>query len=600
MDRSSKFFKTQLSRRLFILGSLQAATLTTLAGRLYYLQLIKSERYQTLSEDNRIKLELVAPLRGKLLDRNGHILTNNHTIFQLVTSTNGLRRGQLEEYLHEINSKLGILSEFEIKKAMRLYARIHRGKPLLIKPQLDWQALAKIESHKIDFSRLQVVEGHKRFYPLGERAAHVLGYMGAVSKDEQGAQPLLRLPEFQIGKSGIEKIFESDLRGTAGLTHLETDAHNLPIRVLKEQPATPGKDIQLTLDARLQAYASERLGKESGGIVLMEIPTGNILSLVSMPAFDPNIFSAGIPKDYWQSLQENTRNPLLNKATQGQYPPGSTFKMLVGLAGLESGHFSAQSYVHCPGYFYLGNHRFRCWKQGGHGAMNIHSAIAHSCDTYFYTMANRIGIDAIAKIARTFGLGHTHLPGFPAELPGIVPDNNWKMKRFGQAWRGGDTVNVGIGQGYILATPLQLAVMTARLATGLHITPTFIPRTDHGPALSMDIDPQHLYDIQKGMDMVTNTPGGTAYSRRIEKEAFAMAGKTGTSQVRRITKQGMNQDLLPWKERHHALFVGYAPVHAPRYACACIIEHGGGGSSAAAPVVRDILLTTQKQAEETA
>ena len=328
----------------------------------------------------------------------------------------------------------------------------------------------------------------------------------------------------------------------------------------------------------------------------MEVDTGNVLALVSMPGFDPDVFSKTIAADYWKTLSTDKKSPLLNKPISGQYPPGSTFKLMVGLAGLDSGAITADTTVYCPGQYYLGDHKFNCWKEGGHGTVNFASAVAGSCDTFFYTVGEKVGIDAYADMARRFGLGAVHGIGILGEKAGIIPDPDWKMERYQQRWSGGDTINCAIGQGYVLSTPLQLAVMTARMVGGGYaVKPRlWVPPGAEKPHFEpVDIDPEHLQHAHDAMGLVCNSPTGTAYGHRITEPRFAMGGKTGTSQVRKIITRGVKQDTIPWEYRHHALFIGFAPIDAPKYACCVAIEHGGGGASAAAPVARDILLKIQ-------
>lgn len=588
-----------LSRRAFVFGSAAGAGMTALAGRLYYLQFIRSDEYSTLSENNRVKLQLLAPERGHIIDRMGQALASNEKNYQLFLDATGLKRKQVAELIAKAGGIIQ-LNERHVTKAMDELRVNPYASPLLVKEHLSWEEVATFELHQLGLSGMYIDIGQVRYYPFAQHAAHLIGYVGAVSPEEleaEGKPPILRIPGFKIGKSGVEKIYEERMRGTAGIKQLEVNVHGQPVRELETKDSIAGETIHLTIDARLQEYAAERVKDESAAVLVMDVTNGDVLTFVSMPGYDPNIFSKGIPTEYWKELHDNIRDPLVNKATQGQYPPGSTFKMLVGMAGLMEGKFRADEHVFCPGHFYLGNHRFNCWKEGGHGSVNIVSAIAVSCDTYFYTVAQRIGIDAIAKVARMFGLGSGKLLGFPSEKSGLIPDTEWKMKRYKQRWTTGDSVNAGIGQGYVLATPLQLAVMTARLATGKEVMPRLVNDGTVPVFKDLDIPPEILEYAHRGMDAVTNSGMGTAYGKRIAEPKYAMAGKTGTSQVRKILQRGMKQELLPWEYRHHALFVGYAPVTNPKYACAVLIEHGGGGSSAAAPVARDVLLKVQQLAD---
>lgn len=583
----------QLSRRAVVFGGVQLLAVTLLAGRLGYLQFIKSSEYKTLAENNRIKLQLIPPARGHIVDRNGVELANNERNFEFYADITSLKRKDVKAYLQRINAIIP-LGEATISALLASIKGVAFPPPLLLKEHLTWEEVVKIEMHLPDMPDAYVHIGAKRFYPLGEEVAHLVGYVGAVAPEEVVRdQPLLRLPDFRIGKSGIEKLYDERLRGTAGLRQLEVNVHGLAVRELSTRNTIAGETITLTIDQRLQHFAAERIKNDSASVVVMDIATGHVLTLASMPAFDPNIFSVSIPTDYWATLHNNERLPLINKAVSAQYPPGSTFKMMAGLAGLEKGIITPSSRVNCPGYFYLGNHKFNCWKEGGHGSVSIHEALMGSCDTFFYSVAQRLGIDPIAEMARGFGFGTDQNLGFPGEKSGIVPDERWKMRRYNQPWQAGDTVNVGIGQGYVIATPLQLCIMTARLMSGLNVVPRLIGN-DATAFEPLAVRTENLAVIKRGMDAVVNTPGGTAYGKRITEAGKEMGGKTGTSQVRKITERGQDQNQLPWNLRHHAFFVGYAPIAAPKYAISVAVEHGGSGSAAAAPIAHDVLLKAQE------
>jgi penicillin-binding protein 2 len=583
-----------LTRRAFALGGLQLGIGSILASRLYYLQFVKAETYRTMAEDNRVNLQLLAPERGLLLDRNGIPLAENRANHRVL-----MERGERDQSLSVLRdvAKLLKLSPEAQKKLTEELLRLPRGRTLLLREYLSWDEVAALEFHSPRLPGISLDAGFMRYYPLVDKASHLIGFVGAVTDKDLAREPenkgLLKLPGYKIGKDGIEVMLEEQLRGTAGMLHMEMNAHGLPVKEVKRQPPVPGKKTTLTIDAELQTYAAQRFGEESGAAIIMRVDNGDVLALTSVPAFDPNRFSMGIRSDYWKELLANKKNPLMNKATAGQYPPGSTYKMLVGLAALEAGVITQSSRVYCPGHFFLGNHRFNCWKPEGHGSVNVVEAIAKSCDTFFYTMAQRLGIDKIAEMSRRFGLGEPTGIGLPHEKGGIMPDEQWKRQRYGQPWHPGDTINCGIGQGYVIATPMQLAVMVARLCTGRHIVPRLeIPEKEDKDPKTLKVDPQHLATIQQGMDAVCNAQMGTAYWYTLREGPFRMGGKTGTSQVRRILIRGQDQNRIPWEQRHHALFVGYAPVEAPKYACAVIVEHGGGGASAAAPVARDLLAKT--------
>ncbi len=372
------------------------------------------------------------------------------------------------------------------------------------------------------------------------------------------------------------------------------------VREVGRSESNPGEDVKLTIDIKAHDAAAEKMKGQSGSAVALDIENGNILVLTSVPAYDPNVFSRGITNVEWKKLSDDKKVPLLNKTIGGLYPPGSTFKMMVGMAGMEKGIIKPGFRVYCPGYYMLGDHRFGCWKPGGHGHMDYHQAIEQSCDTFFYTVAHRMGVEPTSSISRRFGLGDTYNIGIIGERAGIVPDPKWKRDRYKQDWTTGDTINCSIGQGYVINSPLQLAIMVARIASGKKVVPRLlVPSGEPDPVFApIDIDPKILEETRIGMDMVVNSPTGTAHGSAIREPGMEFAGKTGTSQVRKLLKLGMNQNLLPWEHRHHGLFVGYAPRIKPKYAVGVVVEHGGGGAAAAAPVAKEVLLNLQQTAKE--
>lgn len=583
-----------LTRRMFLLSGIAAAAGCTLTSRLFYLQFIKSDEYTTLAEGNRIKVQLVAPPRGQLLDRIGVPLAENDENYRLFVERES--RKQALESLEQLHKLLS----FDEKnyETLKEAIRVGNRKPLLVEEYLDWDTVAKIEFNMPDLPATYIEEGHVRHYPFADKAAHLIGYVGRVSEKELETlddDPLFRIPEFKIGKNGVELLYDDLLQGTAGSKQMEVNASGISIRELKNTPSISGHDTTLTIDAEMQEFCAERLGEESGSVVLMDVHHGEILALVSMPAFDPNSFSLGIKSNYWNELLANEKNPLMNKAISGQYPPGSTFKMLVGLAGLSAGVINRSTTFYCPGHYFLGNHRFNCWKPGGHGTVDVRNAIAESCDTFFYNVGERLGIERLKETCNHFGMGLPTELGLVGEKSGNIPDPEWKKRSYNIPWVKGDTINASIGQGYVLATPLQLAVMVSRLCNGgKKIMPHLRPHKKDDWE-KIDIDEAHLDLIREGMFRVSNATNGTAYWNGIRDEAMAMGGKTGTAQVRRITQRGLNQNTLPWKYRHHGLFVGYAPVYNPRFAVSVVVEHGGG-SGAAAPVARDVLKKVQELA----
>jgi len=584
------------SRRALIFGGAMGAGFCALTGRLYYLQFLNGQKYATLSENNRIKLQLVAPARGNILDRNGVAMASSDTNYRLFLDYSTLTKETFKNTLENLRKTIKI-PESRLK-ALEKIKLSTAAQPELIKDHLTWEEVATLELHSMDLSGTTIDLGQVRYYPFTDEAAHLIGYMGAINDDDLSADdpPLMRLPDFKIGKNGVEKLLEEDLRGEAGVRQLEVNVHGMPVREVGKTESVAGANMRLTIDSRLQHYAASLVKNESAGVVVMEVETGNVLALVSLPAFDPNVFSTGISNDYWKELSTDKKSPLLNKAISGQYPPGSTFKMIVGLAALEAKAITPETTVFCPGHFMLGDHKFNCWKEGGHGTVHYHEAIEQSCDTFFYTVAQKLGYEKIVAQAHRFGLGELHDIGLTGEKAGNIPTPAWKEKRFKQKWSGGDTINFSIGQGYVLSTPLQLAVMAARMAGGKKIEPRlFVPEGEEKPTFaSMGISDELQKINLSAMSAVANSPNGTAYGKRISDPRFLMGGKTGTSQVRKILVRGQNQNSIPWEARHHALFVGFAPIDNPKYACAVLVEHGGGGGATAAPIARDILLRIQQ------
>lgn len=589
-----------LTRRAVIFGGVQIAAFAALFSRLAYLQFFKAGEYGTLSENNHVKLQPVAAERGRILDRIGAVLADNEKNYQLSIDASSL---SAETYKATL-ARLNMLLQLPEKKLKALQAIKPGGAtpPQPVKDHLTWEEVSLIELHLLSLPGVAIEVGQTRRYPLGEKSAHLTGYLGAASQQEMerdSEQALLRLPDFKVGKSGVEKMLESRLRGRAAVRQLEVNVHGVVVRELGKTDSIPGEDVRLTIDRRLQDAVAEKMKGQSGSAVVLDVENGNILALASMPAFEPGRFSLGIEAGEWKRLNADKYIPLLNKAIAGQYPPGSTFKMMVGLAGLKAGIIKPSFHVYCPGHFMLGNHRFGCWKPGGHGTVGYRDAIAQSCDTFFYTVAHKMGAQGYADMARTFGLGRLYHPGIVGEKPGIIPDPKWKQDTYGQKWTGGDTINCSIGQGYVLATPLQLAVMAARLASGRNVVPRLlVPKGGEDVVFSkISIDEQHLELTRAGMVAAVNEPGGTALGSRIHDPLLAFAGKTGTSQVRKLVQLGLNQASLPWEHRHHGLFVGFAPLDKPKYAVAVVVEHGGSGSAAAAPVAREAMLVAQKIAE---
>ncbi|MCH9019788.1 MAG: penicillin-binding protein 2 [Proteobacteria bacterium] len=589
------------NRRTALLAGGKLVLLSALVGRLYYLQVVQSDRYAMLADENRISIRLLPPPRGRIFDRLGELLAANRLNYRVVLIAE--QTPSVEATLETLG-KLIPIGERDVRRVLRDIHRRRAFVPITVRDNLSWTEVSRVEVNAPDLPGIVIDVGQRREYPLGATAAHVTGYVAAVSESELTGDPLLELPGFQIGKSGIEKAYDLALRGKAGNSQVEVNAFGRVIRELSRNGGQPGDDLVLTLDAGLQRYVADRLAGKSAAAVALDIHTGDVLALTSSPSHDPNGFTEGLSRAAWQRLVGNPRKPLLSKAIAGQYPPGSTFKMIVVLAALESGALTPQHRVTCTGEIEFGDRKFHCWKRGGHGTLAMLEAIEQSCDVYFYDISLRVGVDRIAAMARRFGLGEPTGIDLAGELAGLVPDRDWKLATYDARWQRGETLVTGIGQGYMLATPLQLAVMTARLANGgKAVTPRLVRVTegsDEPEIADLGISAASLKIVTEGMRRVVNSPRGTAYKARIDDAAMAMAGKTGTSQVRRIGKSERlsgvrrNEDR-PWDERDHALFVAFAPVRAPQYAVAVVVEHGGSGSRVAAPIARDILRETQRR-----
>lgn len=604
MYKDSTRFKS-FSRRVAFLGGGKVLLLSLLAGRMYQLQVIESDKYKTLADENRINLRLLPPPRGTIVDRYGRALAVNQENYRVTL---------VAEQVNDINTMLDTLSgiisleDYERHRILREVRRRRGFVPVTVRENLDWRDVSRIEVNAPDLPGLSIEVGQSRQYPFAEDFAHVLGYVSAVSEKEATGDPLLELPGFKVGKNGVERVFDLDLRGKAGNTQVEVNAVGRVIRELSRQEGQPGADLRLTIDRDLQKLAADRLKEEkSASAVVMDIHNGDVLALSSVPGYDPNEFVTGLSTKTWRRLINDPYAPLTNKAISGLYAPGSTFKMVVALAALEARIVAPDHQVFCRGHTQLGNARFHCWERHGHGWQDMYDAHQNSCDVYFYDIAKRIGIDRIAEMATRFGLGDKTGIDLPSEKGGVIPTRAWKKALIGTAWQQGETLISGIGQGFILTTPLQLAIMTARIANGgKAVVPRLIRPADtdgkeEEPVFKdLGISKRALDVVREGMNRVTNVQRGTAYRARISEEGMEMSGKTGTAQVRRISKAERDTRVLknherPWRERDHALFVGYAPSNNPRYAVSVVVEHGGGGSTVAAPIARDLLLATQRR-----
>ncbi|ALL13835.1 penicillin-binding protein 2 [Caulobacter henricii] len=595
-------------RRAFLMGGLAGVGLLALGGRLAQLQLIEAQRYQKLSAGNQFNYRLMPPPRGLILDRNGTPLASNRPNFRLmVIKDKGM---DVEATLDDL-SKLVPIDGSRRARLIKDIKRAPRKAPVAIMEDMSWEEFSRVNIRAPELPNVTADMGEVRVYPFGGAFAHVIGYVAKVSdrdllaaeKDPTQDQDLLHHPGFRIGKQGVEKAFDTELRGRAGATKAEVDAQGRVVRLDPEGDIrpTPGKEIRLTLDADIQNRALEVMGEESGAIVVMDIRNGDLLCMASAPSFDANRFVRGLSGPEYKALSEYERKPLLDKSMTGTYPPGSTFKPTVALAALSAG-VNPEVRVNCSGGWYYGGRTWRCWEKRGHGAQNMHDAIKNSCDIYFYQTALRIGPDAIAKAARAVGFGEIFDIGIPGQRRGIVPDRAWKKKAFkdprNQIWFPGESPSYGIGQGALNVNALQLAVMTARLANGKKaLVPRLIKSVGgveqpSGAAVpDLPFSAEHLDYVREGMAAVS-AAGGTAYANsQLGLGDIQMAGKTGTAQVRSFDKGvSRNSKDVRWRLKDHNLFVAFAPYDEPRYAVSVIIEHGGlGGGTAGAPRAREVM-----------
>ncbi|MEO3476592.1 penicillin-binding protein 2 [Phaeobacter sp. CAU 1743] len=604
MKRNPKeleFSHRKLTRRALLLGGLQLGFAGGLAARMRYLQVDQADQFRLLAEENRINIRLLPPARGEIFDRNGITLAQNSPSYRITIVPEDA--GDVGEVI----AKLSRLIEIDPEDIERAMAEMRRSPPFLpvtLADQIGWEDISKVAVNAPALPGITPEVGLTRIYPQRGAFAHVVGYVGPVSDYDlskmESPEPILRIPRFQIGKVGFEAKREDALRGKAGAKRVEVNATGRVMRELDRREGEAGADMQLTVDAELQSYVQARLGNESAAAVIIDCEHGDTRAIASSPSFDPNLFVRGISVADYSLLTGDPYRPLANKAVQGTYPPGSTFKMVTALAALEEGLIGPEETVWCPGYLEVSGRRFHCWKRAGHGHVDLNTSLKQSCDVYYYDLALKVGIDKISAMANQLGLGVRHDLPMSAVASGLAPNREWKQRVHGQDWLIGDTANASIGQGYMLASPMQLAVMTARIASGRSITPRLLKSIDgieqpSGGGEPLGLNENNLRTVRRGMFSVSNDRRGTGYRSRIIAEDIRMAGKSGTSQVRNITAAERaagvirNEDL-PWERRDHALYVCFAPYDKPRFAVAVVVEHGGGGSRAAAPIARDVML----------
>ena len=568
--------RKQFTRRSVLLGACKVGLMAGLFSRMTYLQIVKNKEFIRLAENNRIKTEIIPPLRGKILDRNSTQLALNEQSYKLILEKSAI-------YDKEINRKtalkIGDILQYDPKQQADLINEI-TNLPLdeiyLIKDNLTWEEIVELELNIYELQDINIQIDYSRFYPYANLFAHITGYIGSVSEKEAINSSTNIYHNLKVGKNGIEKTQDKLLHGITGLKRTEVNAKGQFIKEISVTKSTPGKNIQLTIDTDLQKTVDSALGNNTGVILVSKISNGEIISLVSKPDFNPNLFNNGISSANWNKLIDNPDLPLINRAVSLTYPPGSYFKTNVAIAALRE-NFDPNTTFFCPGYHVVGDRTFKCWKKTGHGSINLYQALARSCNVYFWNVARIIGVQNIADTARKMGYGHKLLNGtLPREQAGIIPDPAWKKDNIGSKWTLSDTINTAIGQGYVEATPIQILTMVSRIAAGREVMPTIIKNQDEENFRSLNLD-RELAIVRKGMEMAVNYNIGTAYRNRITTPELAMAGKTGTSQV--ISKRHANDDLskenVMKKIRNHGIFVAYAPFFKPKYAFCGVIEHGG-------------------------
>ncbi len=582
---------TTFSRRAFVFGALQTGIGALLAARMGYISIAENQRYSDLAESNRVHLRLIPPRRGWIVDRLGQPMAVNRSDFRIDLIPDQIE--DAERVIATLARLLGLSAE-DVARIRRDLAAAAGFQPVPVAEHLSFEKYAAVNVRLPELPGVSPLRAFARHYPEGAAVGHLIGYVGTPNREEYEAEnrnPLLIAPGFKVGKEGLEQVMERRLRGRPGAARVEVTARGRLVRELRTLPDVSGPPLRTTIDAGLQSYAARRLGEESGAVVVMDCRSGDILTLASMPAYDPNSFADGISHTEWQMFAQDERKPLLNKVLNALYPPGSTVKPMAAMALLEAG-IDPEDRVSCGGGYQLGNRFFRCL--GRHGPMNMHTAIARSCNTYFYAMSRRVGYDRIAPMARSLGLGERFDLPVVSQSYGTVPDSQWKRRRHARNpelfmradWTESDTLNAAIGQGYLILNPLQLATMAACIASGKRVRPRLIAG-EGTPPRDFPYAAAHFERVRAAMSEVVNG-AGTAGRSRLPFPDILMAGKTGTAQVRRI-EGGQRGQSGDWRYRDHGLFVFFAPVAAPRYAGAVVIEHGLGGARAAAPVAKDVL-----------
>ena len=586
-----------INRRMFITGSLKFFIMVGIVSRLFFLQVKENKKYLTLSDKNRIREWKLAPVRGEFHDYFGNVIAGNFEAYQLHVIPE-----QVENFKYVIYRLKDLLelSDSEFKKVLKKKKEIKPWETLIVSNNLSWDKFSKINNHLYDLNGVKPVISISRNYPFDENFTHIIGYVSQANEQDIENTDLIKknfVPGLKVGKIGLEKSFEEKLIGTNDIERYEVNAYGRRISQLEFQKGKKGKTLKLTVDTEIQKLANELLQDKAGSICVMDIFTGEVIAMHSSPSFDPNLFVFGISQDNWQLIRNDPMKPLLNKTLQGRYSPGSTLKPIVALSALENGIINTNFTVRCTGKTELYDQTYHCWKKEGHGYVSLRNAMKMSCDTYFYEIARKLGVDKLSETAKKFGLGKKVFDNlFEIEKDGLIPNTQWKKNALGKGWLLGETIITGIGQGYIQTTPIQLCLMTAQIANGGYkIYPKIViddkdkikPSDYYTPLYK---NSRNIKIIQDAMFGSTNEVMGTSYRSRIDNPKYQFAGKTGTAQVKKITERERELDLktseIPYEQRDHALYIAYGPYLNPRYALSIVVEHGGNGSTTAAPMAK--------------
>ena len=600
INKDTSFLKLQnINRRMFIIIAAKVIVFTGIVGRLFTLQINESKKYLTLSDKNRVREWKLPPERGEFYDYFGKLIAGNQKVYQL-----HLIPEQVENF-KSLSARLKNILELSDDEYSRILKKKDEIKPwetLIVSENLDWKQFAKVNNYLHELTGVKPVLSVSRYYPYKENLTHIIGYVNqATAEDLENSEQIKSkfVPGLKVGKTGLEKTFENELIGTNSIERYEVNAYGKRISQLEFQKGDKGKNIKLTIDVDIQNLCNQLLANKAGSISIMNIFSGEIIAMHSSPSFDPNLFLFGINQDDWQLIRNNPMNPLVNKTISGQYSPGSTIKPIVALSALENKIINKDFKVFCKGKIESYGQTYHCWKKEGHGSVDLKEAMKQSCDTYFYEISRLLGVDRLSVTAKKFGLGNKIVENlFDNEKNGLIPSTQWKKNNLGKNWLLGETMITGIGQGYIQTTPLQLCLMTAQIANGGYkIQPKIIVDNKKQNLLPESFEPlfkdqKNIKLIQETMFSSVNEVRGTSYSSRISDPKYQFAGKTGTAQVKRITKLDRELDLdtaeIPYEERDHALYIAFGPYKSPQYAMSIIVEHGGSGSSAAAPIAKEL------------